>query len=166
MAETRNNLGSALWRRGDYARAERELREALRLRPGYAEAYFNLGHVAMRTGDSAAAGRQFRQAAAARPDWALRPDDGRLGARHRRRRRGARARAMPSRSPNARVSLTGRRDAQALDVLAVSLAAAGRFDEAVRAGREALGLAGPPLKDAIAARLALFERGEAFVDRR
>ena len=165
MAETRNNLGSALWRRGDYARAERELREALRLRPGYAEAYYNLGHVAMRTGDAAAAGRQFRQAAVVRPDWALAQTTAAwvlATAPDAEARAPADAVAIAERG----VTLTGRRDAQALDVLAVSLAAAGRFDEAVRVGREALGLAGPPLKEAIAARLALFERGEAFVDRR
>jgi Flp pilus assembly protein TadD len=63
------------------------------------------------------------------------------------------------------VTLTGRQDAQALDVLAVALASAGRFDEAVRTAREALVLATPPLSTAIAARLALFERGEAYVDR-
>ena len=132
MAETRNNLGSALWRRGDYARAERELREALRLRPGYAEAYFNLGHVAMRTGDAAAAGRQFRQAAAARPDWALAQTTAAwvlaTAADAEARAPGGCRRHRPTRA----VTLTGRRDAQALDVLAVSLAAAGRFDEAVR----------------------------------
>jgi tetratricopeptide (TPR) repeat protein len=165
MAETRNNLGSALWRRGDYVRAERELREALRLRPGYAEAYFNLGHVAMRTGDAAGAGRMFRQAAAARPDWALAQTTAAWVL--------ATAPEAEARAPGDAVafaergvSLTGRRDAQSLDVLAASLAAAGRFDEAIRVSREALGLAGPPLKGAIAARLALFERGEAFVDRR
>lgn len=48
MPEAHNNLGAALWRKGDLLRAERELKEALRLRPGYAEAYFNLGHAAVR----------------------------------------------------------------------------------------------------------------------
>ncbi len=63
------------------------------------------------------------------------------------------------------MALTGRQDARALDVLGVALASAGRFDEAVAAAREALGKATPPLTAAIAARVALFERREAFVDR-
>jgi hypothetical protein len=107
----------------------------------------------------------FRQAAAARPDWALAQTTAAWVL--------ATAPEAEARAPGDAVafaergvSLTGRRDAQSLDVLAASLAAAGRFDEAIRVSREALGLAGPPLKGAIAARLALFERGEAFVDRR
>jgi Flp pilus assembly protein TadD len=164
LPETRNNLGAVLWRRGDYARAGRELREALRLRPGYAEAYFNLGHVAVRTGDLPAAAAEFRRAAAASPDWVLAQtsaawllasaDDPAV-------RAPAEAVVLAERA----AALTTRRDAQVLDVLAVALASAGRFDDAVRTAREALALATPPLSRAIAARIALFERREAFVDR-
>jgi tetratricopeptide (TPR) repeat protein/mono/diheme cytochrome c family protein len=164
LPEARNNLGAALWRRGDYPRAERELREALRLRPGYAEAYFNLGHLAVRTGDIAAAGRHFRQAAAAKPDWGLAVTTAAWVL--------ATAADPNTRAPGDAVSLaeravalTARRDARALDVLGVALASAGRFDEAVAAAREALALATPPLSAAVAARLALFERREAFVDK-
>ena len=88
----------------------------------------------------------FRQAAAARPDWALAQTTAAwvlATAPDAEARAPADAVAFAERG----VSLTGRRDAQALDVLAASLAAAGRFDEAVRVGREALGLAAPPLKD-------------------
>ena len=164
LPEARNNLGAALWRRGDFARADRELREALRLRPGYAEAYFNLGHLAVRNGDIAAAGRAFRQAAAAKPDWALALTT-------------AAWVLATAADPNTRapgdavglaeraVALTARRDARALDVLGVALAAAGRFDEAVATARAALALATPPLSTAVAARLALFERREAYVDK-
>ena len=164
LPEARNNLGAALWRRGDFARADRELREALRLRPGYAEAYFNLGHLAVRTGDIAAAGRAFRQAAAAKPDWALALTT-------------AAWVLATAADPNTRapgdavglaeraVALPARRDARALDVLGVALAAAGRFDEAVATARAALALATPPLSTAVAARLALFERREAYVDK-
>jgi tetratricopeptide (TPR) repeat protein len=164
MPESRNNLGAALWRRGDYARADRELREALRLRPGYAEAFFNLGHLAIRTGDVPAAARHFRKAAELKPDWVLAlttaawvlstsasPDV----------RAPAEAMALAERA----AGLTGRQDARSLDVLAVALASAGRFEDAVRTAREALGKAAPPLSEAIGARLRLFERGEPFVDR-
>jgi tetratricopeptide (TPR) repeat protein/mono/diheme cytochrome c family protein len=164
MPESRNNLGAALWRRGDYPRAERELREALRLRPGYPEAHFNLGHLAIRTGDVAAAARQFRQAAAAKPEWVLAQTTAAWVL--------ATAGDPAVRAPAAAVDLashavvlTARRDPQALDVLAVAYASAGRFAAAVSTAREALALAAPPLATAIAARLALFERGEAYVDR-
>ena len=164
MPESHNNLGAALWRRGEYVRAERELREALRLRPGYAEAYFNLGHLAIRTGDVPAAARHFRRAAELKTDWVLAlttaawvlstsasPD--------------VRAPADAVELAERAAGLTGRQDARSLDVLAVALASAGRFDDAVRTAREALGKAAPPLSDAIGARLRLFERGEPFVDR-
>jgi tetratricopeptide (TPR) repeat protein/mono/diheme cytochrome c family protein len=165
MPEPRNNLGAVLWRRGDFPRAERELREALRLRPGYAEAHFNLGHLAIRTGDIAAAARQFRLAATARPEWVLAQTTAAWVL--------STAADAAVRAPTEAVdlatqavALTGRQDAQALDVLAVALASAGRFEDAVRTARDALALAQPPQATAIAARLALFERGEAYVDRR
>ena len=90
---------------------------------------------------------------------------GRVGAGHGRRPGGAGAAEAVDLAERA-VALTGRQDARALDVLAVALASAGRFDEAVAAAREALGKATPPLTAAIAARVTLFERREAFVDRR
>jgi tetratricopeptide (TPR) repeat protein/mono/diheme cytochrome c family protein len=164
LPESRNNLGAVLWRRGDYPRAERALREALRLRPGYPEAHFNFGHLAIRTGDVAAAARHFRQAAAAKPEWveahttaawvlATAADPA------------VRAPAAAVELAGHAVALTARRDPRALDVLAVALASAGRFADAIGTAREALALAQPPLATAIAARLALFERGEAYVDR-
>ncbi|MGE0359597.1 MAG: tetratricopeptide repeat protein [Vicinamibacterales bacterium] len=164
MAESRNNLGAALWRRGDYARAERELREALRLRPGYADAYFNLGHLAIRTKDVVAAGRYFRQAAEAKPEWVLALT---TAAWVLSTAADPEARAAGEAVPLAEraVALTGRRDARALDVLGVALASAGRFDEAVAVAREALTVAAPPLTAAVAARLALYERREAYVDK-
>ena len=164
MPESRNNLGAALWRRGEYARANRELREALRLRPGYAEAYFNLGHLAIRTGDVPAAARNFRLAAVSRPDWVLAVTTA-AWVLATAADPAVRAAAVAVDSAERAVVLTGRQDARALDVLGVALASAGRFDEAVAAAREALGRSTPPLTAAIAARVTLYERREAFVDR-
>jgi Flp pilus assembly protein TadD/mono/diheme cytochrome c family protein len=165
MPEARNNLGAALWRQGDLLRAERELREALRLRPGYAEAYFNLGHAAVRARRIGDAAGHFRQAAALKPDWVIAQTtaawvlatagDGAV-------RAPAEAVALAERA----AALTGRRDARALDVLAVAYASAGRFDDAVAAAREALPQADAALAAEVTKRLALFERREAFVDRR
>ena len=165
MPEARNNLGAALWRKGDLLRAERELNEAIRLRPDYAEAYFNLGHAAVRDRRLADAAGHFRKAATLKDDWVVAlttaawvlstAGDGTVRAP---------AEALPF--AERAVRLTGRRDARALDVLAVAYASAGRFDDAVAAAREARALADPALARDIAARLAMFERREAFVDKR
>ncbi len=165
MPEAHNNLGAALWRKGDLLRAERELKEALRLRPGYAEAYFNLGHAAVKDGRLPDAAGHFRLAASLKPEWVTAlttaawvfasADD-------------AEARSPGEAVPLAEraATLTGRRDAQVLDVLAVAYASAGRFDDAVATAREAQAKAAPALARDIARRLALFERREAFVDKR
>ena len=42
-AETQNNLGQAHFKAGKYQEALKDFREAVRLKPGYAEAHFNLG---------------------------------------------------------------------------------------------------------------------------
>ena len=164
MPEARNNLGAALWRKGELLRAERELNEAIRLRPDYAEAYFNLGHTAVRDkriGDAAA---HFRRAATLKDDWLVAlataawvlstAGDGAVRAP---------AEAVTFAERAAR--LTARRDARTLDVLAVAYASASRFDDAVLTAREAQALADPALAKQIAARLAMFERREAFVDK-
>ncbi len=165
LPEARNNLGAALWRKGELPRAERELREALRLRPGYAEAYFNLGHTALRDGRLDQAAGFFRQAAALKGDWPVAlttaawvlATAGDPAVR-------APAQAVVFAERAAR--LTARRDARTLDVLAVALASAGRFDEAVTTARQAHALAEPALAREIAQRLAMFERREAYVERR
>lgn len=164
MPEARNNLGAALWRRGELLRAERELNEAIRLRPDYAEAFFNLGHTAVRDkriGDAAA---HFRKAATLKDDWLVAlttaawvlSTAGDSAVR-------APGEAVPFAERAARLS--ARRDARALDVLAVAYASAGRFDDAVLTAREAQALADPALAKQIAVRLAMFERREAFVDK-
>ena len=91
-----------------------------------------------------AAARHFRRAAELKPDWVLALTT-------------AAWVLSTSASPDVRApadavelaerasGLTGRQDARSLDVLAVALASAGRFDDAVRTAREALGKAAPPL---------------------
>ena len=164
MPEARNNLGAALWRRGELLRAERELNEAIRLRPDYGEAYFNLGHTAIRDRRIADAAGHFRTAATLKDDWLVAlttaawvlatAGDGAV-------RAPAEAVGFAERAAR----FTARRDARTLDVLAVAYASAGRFDDAVLTAREAMGIADPALARQIAARLALFEKREAFVDK-
>lgn len=161
--EPRNNLGAALWRKGELARAERELREALRLNPQYAEAYFNLGHTAIRGGRVKDAASHFERAATLKPEWvpALTSAAWVLAtAGDPKVRKAGAAVDLAARA----ATLTGRADARTLDVLAVALASAGRFTDAAATAREALGKASGQLAKDIAARLAMFERGEAFVD--
>jgi spermidine synthase len=78
-------------------------------------------------------------------------------------RRGAEAVALAERA----VAGTGRRDARALDTLAAAYAAAGRFAEARAAAAEALSRSRAAGDERhapdIAARLALYERGESFL---
>ncbi len=165
MPEAHNNLGAALWRKGELLRAERELREAIRLRPGYAEAFFNLGHAAVRDRRVADAAAHFRKAATLRDDWPVAlttaawvlstAGDGSI-------RAPGQAVAFAERAAR----LTARREARTLDVLAVAYAAADRFDEAVTTAREAQALADPVLAEEIALHLAMFERRQAWVDKR
>jgi tetratricopeptide (TPR) repeat protein len=53
--------------------------------------------------------------------------------------------------------------AEALDALAASLAALGRFPEAVQTAREALARAAPDRASGIKARIARYEKGQAFI---
>lgn len=166
MPEAHNNLGAALWRKGDLLRAERELNEALRLRPGYAEAYFNRGHTALKDGRLVDAAGHFRVAASLKPDWVAAVSTAAwvlATASDREARSPGEAVPLAERA----VQLTGRRDARTLDVLAVAYAAAGRFDDAVAAEREAQphATAEATLAREIARRLALFERREPFIDK-
>lgn len=165
MPEARNNLGAALWRKGELLRAERELQEAIRLKPDYAEAWFNLGHTAVRDKRLADAAGHFRKAATLKDDWVLALTTAAWvlsTAGDSIARAPAEAMTLAERA----VRLTARRDARTLDVLAVAYASGGRFDDAVNTAREAQALADPALARDIAARLAMFERREAFVDKR
>ncbi len=165
LPEAHNSLGAMLWRRGDLDRAERELTRTLELRPAYAEAFFNLGHVAVRRKDIKTAVTNFRKAAAASPGWPLALTTAAWVL--------ATAADLDVRAPfeaaqlaERAASLTGRADPRVLDALAVAYASSGRFDEAVQTAREAQGKASGSLAKDIAARLAMFERREAFVDQR
>jgi tetratricopeptide (TPR) repeat protein len=69
--EVHNMLGVLLGRKGaDSAEVLAELREALRLRPDYAEAHNNIGLVLAQNGDDEKATDEFRSAIRIRPDYA------------------------------------------------------------------------------------------------
>ncbi len=134
------NLGAVLCATGRPEEGIGHLERALVLDPRYTSAYGNLGEAYGQVGRRAQAAFYFAKAVDVEPDapfllgrlgWLLAtsPEDG--------IRRGARAVEVSERA----VRLTARGDAAALDTLAAAYAEAGRFDEAVGAGREALALA-------------------------
>jgi tetratricopeptide (TPR) repeat protein/mono/diheme cytochrome c family protein len=145
--------------------AIRHLREAVRLNTRLEEAHYNLGVLLTRQHQPAAAVASFRRALELRPDWpavqtelawvlATSPDAS--------LRRSKEAVSLAEHS----VSLTGRRDAHALDVLAASLATDGQFDLAIAAAEGALGILerGTNTADAVRGRLEMYRNRIAYVD--
>lgn len=65
-----NNLGAALQERGRNAEAAARFREALRLRPGYADAHVGLGEALVRMGQPGEGIRQIREGLRLEPDSA------------------------------------------------------------------------------------------------
>jgi tetratricopeptide (TPR) repeat protein len=160
-----NNLAGVLTAQGRLAEAIEDCRAALRLQPDYAEAHCNLGIALAATGELREAIVHYRAALCLWPDfgqagnnlaWILAtcadpdiadpPEAVRL-AEH-------------------AAELAGDRNPTVLDTLAAAYASAGQFDRAVATAQKARGLAVAsgvrPLADAIAARLALYQQGQAY----
>ncbi|MEI9970838.1 MAG: tetratricopeptide repeat protein [Ignavibacteriota bacterium] len=160
-ATNQYNLGLVLLRRSSFDDAIARFRQTLDLDPRDAQAHNDLG-VALslkRRFDEAAA--QFREAIAYDPKsaqarsnlaWLLAtcPETA--------IRNGAEALQLASNA----AALSHGNDARVLDVLAAAYAETGRFREAVETGRRALQVAPPPLAQALKARIAMYERKEAF----
>jgi tetratricopeptide (TPR) repeat protein len=134
------NLGPVLCALGQCDEGVSHLQRALALDPAYTTAHGNLGEAYASRGQRALAAQQFALAVKASPDnpfllnrlaWLLAtsPEDD--------VRSGARAVELAEHS----VSLTSRQDIMSLETLSAAYAEAGRFDEAVTTGREALALA-------------------------
>ena len=70
LADTHNNLGSALSRQGKLDESIRHLREALHFNPQHAEAHYNLANALYQQGQSEEAVRLYRMALAIKPDLA------------------------------------------------------------------------------------------------
>jgi tetratricopeptide (TPR) repeat protein len=130
FAEAEANLGVALSAQGRLDEGAAHLRRAIALRPGSADAHRNLAQAYARLHRPADAVTQFLESLRYEPDnvaalngaaWIL------ATSAEASVRDGARARALAEKA----VQLTGRRDADSLDNLAVALAELGRFDEAM-----------------------------------
>ena len=158
-----NNLGTALLQLGRPQPALAAFREAARVDPNLAEAHLNVGLISRALRDFPEAIARFRRALALNRDWvtamsslasvlAAAPDSS--------VRNPAEAVQLAERA----VDLTLRRDANTLDVLAVSHASAGHFDRAIATADEALALNPPAvLAQMIRAHRALFARREPYV---
>jgi len=159
-------LGKALVAQGDIDQAVQHLTTAVRLEPDYATARCLLGQVLYRAGRTAEAISQLSLAVNSRPDdpdllrelaWVLatapQPD----------LRDAGRAIQFARRA----CALTGYRAIEPLDTLGVCHAAAGQFDEAVRAAEQALRLAQASGQEVIARliaqRVELYRQGRAYV---
>jgi tetratricopeptide (TPR) repeat protein len=162
-AVAHNNLGNGLLQHGDIVEAMSYLREALRLDPAFAEAHYNIARASQGRGEFAEALEHYRQAARLKADWtpvladlawllATAPD-GNL-------RNGSEAIRLAERA----VSLTGRRSATPLDVLAAAYAEAGLFDRAVTTAQAAIELASPsgPIATAILERQELYKQHRPY----
>ncbi len=165
-AVAHNNLGTALLHLGRPQQALSSFREAARIDPGLDEAHLNAGLISRAMGDFPEALARLRRAVelnrnrvtavaslasllAAAPDATVRnPTEAVRLAEH-------------------AASLTGRRDANTLDVLAVAYAAAGDFDRAVAVVDEALA-AHPPaaLATLLRQHQALFRARRSYISPR
>jgi Flp pilus assembly protein TadD len=165
-AEAHNNLGLALMQVGRPRDAVASLRTAAELNPQYAEAHYNLGHALIAAGDPAGAADQFRETLRVRPDWT--PALGSLAWLQATEPAGIRNPGEAIRLASRAADLTGRSDAQVLDVLAAAYAAAGRFADATQTAETAAAIAAqsaPDLALQITERLKAYRAGQPLVTR-
>lgn len=163
-AEAHNNLGLALMQVGQAQEAVASLRSATTLNPEYSEARYNLGHALLAAAQPEEAAEQFREALRIRPDWT--PALGSIAWLEATEPEGIRNPENAVRLATRAADLTGRQDAQVLDVLAAAYAAAERFQEATETAELASRIAAqssPDLARQIEERLKLYRAGRPLV---
>jgi tetratricopeptide (TPR) repeat protein len=174
LARARSNFANALFQRGDVERAIEQFAEAQRLDPDYrqvsdnlAKAHNNVGTMRVKEGRFGEAITHYREALRVNPSlratsnslaWMLATcGDERL-----------RDPGESIRLSEASARETNFRDPAILDTLAAGYAAAGRFEEAIRTGRQAVDLTAQSGQRARAAeirkRLSLYRRNRPYVD--
>ena len=159
-AQAHNNLGSILLNTGKLADALPHLNEAIRLDPANAQAHYNIGIAMLRQGKPADAIGHLMRATQLAPDapgalvdlaWVLAATP----------QESLRDPGLAVRLAERAVSLTVRKDAGALDVLAAAQASNNDFDRAAQTADAALALK-PANADAITARRDAYRQGRAF----
>lgn len=159
------NLGPLLCAQGKLDEGIAHLERALTLDPDYTRAHANLAEAYAAQGQRAHAAQQFAKALAADPDnpfllnrlaWLLStsPEED--------LRNGLRAVQLAEHA----VSLTNRQDIMSLETLSAAYAEAGRFEDAVVVGREALSLAEQQRNETaatdLARRLTMFQERQKY----
>ena len=159
------NLGPILCGSGKLDECILHLERALALDPDYSSAHANLAEAYAARGKRVRAAEQFALALNAAPDrpfllnrlaWLLAtaPEDS--------IRNGPRAVELAERA----ASITARQDIMSLETLSAAYAEVGRFDDALRTGREALALAerqnDETTATGLARRLQLFEMRQTY----
>ena len=158
-----NNLGTALLQLGRLQPAMASFREAARVDPRLGDAHLNVGLLSRAIGDFPEAVSRFRSALELNPNWvtALSSLASLLAAAP---EPSVRNHVEAVRLAERAVTLTVRRDANTLDVLAIACAASGDFDRALSIAQEALALNPPTSVSAmIRAHQKLFQARQPFV---
>jgi tetratricopeptide (TPR) repeat protein len=162
VATAHFNLGTMQALVGSTDAAVREFEAAIAINPRYDKAYHSLALARRQRGDWNGAVDSLRRAVALNPEWlAPRLDLAWMLATSRSADGKAREEAVAL--AERAVTLTSRPDPAVLDTLAVTYAAAGRFDDALKTSRSALA-AGPndALAAEIRARMALYLTGTPY----
>ena len=165
-ADTHNDLGVVLLQLGRTDKAMAHFKEALQIKPDFAQAYNGLGCALVNKGMVDRAIEHFNEALRLEPDWVdpmnniawllatrteSRLHDPQEAVRHAERA----------------CQLTKHENPGLLDTLAVAYAAAGRFSEAITTAEAALGLVRPSdkeLKTGLQNRLRLYKAGQAYIE--
>ena len=164
-AQAHNNLGALLQVSGQPDAALEHYQRAATLRPDNVEAHTNLGQLLANRGQTAEAVRQFSEALSLRDDnvqalaglaWIrATTSDPSL-------RNASEAVRLAERADG----VTSHQDVTAIDALGAAYAAAGRYEDALRAARDGLALATAAGKSAVAAqfrqRVELYQKGQAL----
>jgi tetratricopeptide (TPR) repeat protein len=163
LATAHFNLGAMQMLLGATDSAVREFEAALAINPRYDRALYSLGLAKRQRGDWGGAVESLRRAVVLNPQW-LEPcvDLAWMLATSRLADQEAKEEAVVL--AERAVRLTNQPDPAVLDTLAVAYAAAGKFDDAIKASRSALA-AGPgdALAADIRARLALYLTGTPYL---
>jgi len=164
-AIARNNLGTVLLQLGRAQEALAAFREAAEINPGLDEAHLNAGLVSRALGNAPEAAAHFRRALDLKPDWVAAM--GHLASLLATSSDAAvRNAAEAVRLAERAATLTSRSDANTLDVLAVSHAAAGDFDRALAIADEALALKPPAaLAEIIRVQQEMFRKRQPYLAR-
>ena len=162
-AETHHALAYLLRSKGNVPEAIAHYRLALQIDPRRAETQHNLGLILYRSGDIGKAIDLLAEAARITPDWSA-PLNTQAWILATNQDAAVRDPARAVRLAGLACELSEHRSAHDLDTLAAALAAAGRFERAIDAARQALALSesDEQLAVGIRRRLELYERGEAY----